>query len=203
MAKKDSQLDHYEHSAIKVKLLKQYLEAYLRVIGHSEFFDVIHLYDLFCGEGLYPNGGKGSPLIITDVIHDLVSTSSNKNLQSTKFRFTANDKDIDKHESVKNYFEENTAKLNWLESISMQNRDYKEFIPELSLMFTKLKREKAFVFIDPYGYSDISVLDIESLLKGNNSEVLLFLPTQFMYRFDNHAAPDSLVQFISDLAHTR
>jgi three-Cys-motif partner protein len=147
MAKKKSQLDHYEHSEIKIRLLKKYLEAYLRIIGHSAFFDEIHLYDLFCGEGIYPNGGKGSPIIITDVLHDLISVSSNKELHSTKFHFTANDRDLKSFNSVSKYFEENKdGRLKWLKSINLQNRDYREFIPELSQKFTSFKRQKAFFF---------------------------------------------------------
>ena len=179
MAKKASQIDHYEHSAIKLKLLKNYLEAYLSVIGHSPYYKVVHLYDLFCGEGLYPNEGKGSPLIITETIREIQERSSNSNLNSTQFHFTANDIDEESYLKVKDYFENNSEQIEWLSSLRIENGDYKDYIPILSEKFPRLSGEKAFVFIDPYGYRDISVTDIKALLKGGNSEVLLFLPTQF------------------------
>ncbi|NOQ76048.1 MAG: three-Cys-motif partner protein TcmP [Crocinitomix sp.] len=199
MAKKNSQLDLYDHSEAKVTLLKKYLEAFLTIIGHSSHYGVVHLFDLFCGEGLYPNGGKGSPLIITETIKEIRERSNNHNLQSTVFNFLANDLDVKSLANVKKYFDENPEMVNWVNDLKFSNTDYKEFIPQLSVKFKKLKGEKAFVFIDPYGYKDISVLDIKALLSGKNSEVLLFLPTQFMYRFDNSAAPASLIQFISEL----
>lgn len=43
---------------------------------------------------------------------------------------------------------------------------------------------KSFYFIDPYGYKEIKAKHILSLLDCNRkSEVLLWLPIQFMYRF--------------------
>jgi len=202
MAKKESQVDHYEHSAIKVRLLRQYLEAYLSVIGHSPYFHGIHVYDLFCGEGIYPNGGKGSPVIILEAIKKIKESSTNSYLQSTKFYCTINDIDQKSYSKVSQYLVENSDSFSWLTSMSVENRNYRDFIPELSDKFPRLKKEKAFVFIDPYGYSDILVSDIKGLLTGNNSEVLLFLPTQFMYRFDNDAAPASLIRFVEELDPT-
>ncbi len=60
-------------------------------------------------------------------------------------------------------------------------------------------KEKAFVFIDPYGYKDIKVASIKSLLRAKKSEVLLFLPTQFMFRFEKQGTPECLIDFISEL----
>jgi hypothetical protein len=62
-----------------------------------------------------------------------------------------------------------------------------------------LNKEKAFIFIDPYGYKDISVKHITSLLENKKTEVLLFLPTQFMFRFESKGTPESLKEFINEL----
>lgn len=62
-----------------------------------------------------------------------------------------------------------------------------------------LQREKAFIFIDPYGYKDIKAEDIKGLLESGKSEVLLFLPTQNMFRFEKKGTPESLKEFISEL----
>ena len=62
-----------------------------------------------------------------------------------------------------------------------------------------LKDEKAFVFIDPYGYKDIRASEIKKLLQSKKSEVLLFLPTQFMYRFNEKGTPEALIQIIEEL----
>lgn len=48
-------------------------------------------------------------------------------------------------------------------------------------------REKALLFIDPWGYKDIRTSDLRAALAGGHSEVLLFLPTEMMYRFADKA----------------
>ena len=49
MVLKESQTSMYEHSEIKVKLLRLYLEQYLNVLYKSPCFDIVFVYDLFCG----------------------------------------------------------------------------------------------------------------------------------------------------------
>lgn len=77
--------------------------------------------------------------------------------------------------------------------------DYKNVLPGVINKISSLKNEKAFVFIDPYGYKDISIIDIFHLLEKKKSEVLLFLPTQFMFRFEEKGTPESLKVFIEEL----
>ena len=65
----------------------------------------------------------------------------------------------------------------------------------------KLKRQaqKAFIFIDPYEYKHIKANQIKSLMETGNAEVLLWLPTQQMYRFASNGTPQALKDFIEDL----
>ncbi|MFN0081232.1 MAG: three-Cys-motif partner protein TcmP [Ferruginibacter sp.] len=83
--------------------------------------------------------------------------------------------------------------------LSFRNKDYKEIVPKLSNYFKGLKNEKAFIFIDPYGYKEIRASEIKSLLESKKSEVLLFLPTQFMYRFDENGTPQALIEILEEL----
>jgi len=84
-------------------------------------------------------------------------------------------------------------------SVEFTSNDYQEEVSRLIDLFSKMKREKAFVFIDPYGYKNIRASDIKNLLKSKIAEVLLFLPTQFMYRFDQKGTPESLIDFLDEL----
>ncbi len=52
---KESQLLPYEHSEIKVRLLKLYLDRYIHILALARGVDDVHVYDLFCGEGIYDN----------------------------------------------------------------------------------------------------------------------------------------------------
>ena len=71
MAKKDVKTNLFNHSEAKVRLLGEYLKRYLNIISNDGYTKKIHIYDLFCGEGLYENGGEGSPLVIMREIKDL------------------------------------------------------------------------------------------------------------------------------------
>ena len=66
-------------------------------------------------------------------------------------------------------------------------------------MLPKSKNEKAFIFIDPYEYKHIKANQIKRLLESGISEVLLWLPTQFMYRFSSSGTPLALKDFIEEL----
>jgi three-Cys-motif partner protein len=83
--------------------------------------------------------------------------------------------------------------------VHYSNRDYNDLIKELITKLPERRDEKSFVFIDPYGYKHIRAGDIQALLSKGNVEVLLFLPTQFMYRFDSNGTPEALVDFIEDI----
>jgi hypothetical protein len=62
-----------------------------------------------------------------------------------------------------------------------------------------LKNKKAFIFIDPYDYKHIKASHIKALLEHKNAEVLLWQPTQFMYRFEKNGTPQALKDFIEEL----
>lgn len=85
--------------------------------------------------------------------------------------------------------------------LEISNHDYKSLIPALSKKFSKFGREKAFVFIDPYGYEDIIASEIKKLHSSKTSEILLFLPTQFMYRFEDKSTPRALEKLLGELGN--
>lgn len=64
MIQKNPKISLPDHSEAKVRLLGEYLKRYLNVIANSGFTSRIKIYDLFCGEGLYADGGEGSPIVI-------------------------------------------------------------------------------------------------------------------------------------------
>lgn len=60
----DAKKNLLKHSEAKVRLLGEYLKRYLNIISNDGYTEQIEIHDLFCGEGLYENGGEGSPLVI-------------------------------------------------------------------------------------------------------------------------------------------
>lgn len=199
MATKESQVNLFDHSEIKVKLLKLYLERYLNIIGLSPFFKDVHIYDMFCSEGRYDDGGEGSPIIILKTIRSIIEDPVQGPKISSKFHCQFNDIDKQKTDKLSQLIANESLHDPKMGNLQISNLDYKELIGQVQNKVRTLKNEKCFTFIDPYGYKEISVTDIEKLLSGNKTEVLLFLPTHFMYRFSNKGTPESLKRFIDEL----
>ena len=200
MAKKiDSQKVMLDHSLIKVRLLSRYLDKYLNVIANDGYTQKITILDLFCGEGIYENGGKGSPVIILENVKKLLHINSGKISKMPQIDIILNDIRQEKIEKVKSIIESKDLHVKGSGEVKYRNRDYKDIMPRLITFAKGLKNEKAFVFIDPYGYKEIRATEIKSLLETKKIEVLLFLPTQFMYRFDDNGTPESLIDLLDDL----
>jgi three-Cys-motif partner protein len=198
MPKIDVKKHLLDHSEIKVQLLGRYLKRFLPIIANLDYNERIRIYDLFCGEGVYENGGEGSPLVILQAIKKLKESGVvRRPLPPIDRQF--NDKVEYKVLKTKKAAEEKGLIDESSGKTVFTVNDYQEEVKILIELFSKLKKEKAFVFIDPYGYKHIKASDIRDLLKAKNAEVLLFLPTQFMYRFDQSGTPEALKDFIEEL----
>jgi three-Cys-motif partner protein len=191
---RDSQRNMYPHSAVKVELLRKYIQIYLNVLNNSNYVDDVYLFDLFCGPGIHKNDGIGSPLIMLEEINKICSFSDKK-----KYHCLFNDVDVEAIDQLQCSIGDKGLASSGLD-IEYMSIDYRKVI-ELVVKKTAgmSAGQKAFVFIDPYGYGDIRVNDIFSLLSTKKTEVLLFLSTQFMFRFHKKATPESLKKFIEEL----
>lgn len=195
----DTQKVMLDHSEAKVQLLGKYLDRYLSIISNDGFTKKIDVFDLFCGEGLYENGGRGSPLVILESIKKLYYINKAKTGRSTPINLFLNDIKKWKTDKVEGLVKSKGLHIDDYGGLRFTNKDYKQIVPKLADYANKLKDEKAFIFIDPYGYKEIRASEIKSLLSSKKTEVLLFLPTQFMYRFDERGTPQSLIELLDDL----
>ena len=196
---KESQQIMMQHSEVKIRLLKLYLERYLNILSTSKYIGDIQVYDLFCGEGIYNDENKGSPIVILETIKNIYFTNKAKGVQTDKFNCFFNDIETWKIDKLKREITNRNLHYPEIGYLNFYETDYRLLLPKIISEINALKKEKAFVFIDPYGYKDIKVADIKNLLQSKKSEVLLFLPTQFMFRFENKGTPECLVDFISEL----
>lgn len=191
---KDAQKNMYPHSEVKVRLLREYLEIYLRVLNHSSYVSSVHLYDVFCGPGLYENGGLGSPLVMLEEISKIA-----KKDKKTDFFCCFNDVDRYKIDKLKEVIR-SRRNLTEFVDISFLCKEYKHYILSIIKDVESFStKEKAFIFIDPFQYKDIRLSNIESLLHTKKAEVLLFLPIQFMFRVHNSGTPECLKEFIKEI----
>lgn len=198
-----SQVKMLDHSKAKIDLLEKYLEKYLNIIANDGYTKRIDIFDLFCGEGIYENGGKGSPIAILKVLSDLYTINKAKIRNIPKVNLYFNDKSQPKIEKLKQTITADALHDKSYGELIFRNKDYKEIVEPLALHTEKLKNEKAFIFIDPYGYKEIRASELKKLLASKKSEVLLFLPTQFMYRFDEKGTPQALIEILEELVDLR
>ncbi len=198
MARK-AQVDLLEHSRAKVDLLRIYLTRYLNILSLAPFFSTIRIYDLFCGEGQYPNGGKGSPLVILDAVKSCLEVNARS---TTPSKFICHFNDAKPEKALKAQEAVANAKYEFPEqwvSLKFSQEEYGTVAPSVIDEIEASRDTRAFVFIDPYGYKHVSVDDIWHLLEGGKTEVLLFLPITHMYRFGERATPDSLDRLLAEL----
>ena len=182
-----------DHSAAKVQLLGAYLKRFLSVISNDGFTEQIDIYDLFCGDG------QGSPSVIMREVKNSFFARQARSQKNPVVNAIFNDINNTKVEHAKGLLSDRKLHYPEMGSLSFSSRDYADLIADLNsnLVFSKFK--KTFVFIDPYGYKKIKASDIQNLLEKGNVEVLLFLPTQFMYRFDSNGTPEALKDFVDEI----
>ena len=196
---KESQTTMFEHSEVKVKLLNRYIQKYLNILSRAQGFEKVQLFDLFCGEGIYQNGGEGSPIIFMKAIKDVYFRNQAEGQKTIKVDCVFNDLDFSKTEKVKSIIDRKKLHYSFLGDLRFKNMDYVEALPLVVRQISITKNSKSFVFIDPYGYSEVRASQIKSILETKKGEVLLFLPTQHMFRFERKGAPKALHSFIEEL----
>ncbi len=197
MKQQDVKNNLLDHSKAKVTLLGEYLKRYLNIIANDKYTKRINIYDLFCAQGIYENGGEGSPIVIIKAINELhINNSQSKYIPRINCFF--NDIDQSKIENLKGVIENKKLHNPEFGSIDYKAIDYKDYLGMLENKFIG-NTEKSFIFIDPYEYKHIKISHIKGLMKNKKSEVLLWLPTQFMYRFEANGTPTALKDFIEEL----
>jgi three-Cys-motif partner protein len=173
------------HSEAKISLYGHYLSIYLQLLSRVPNIDRIFIFDLLCGEGIYQDGSKGSPIIALEAIknHYYLNNQSCPNIN-----IWFNDNGISLIESGR-------YKIDRVKSFSSQifippnvnvcffREDYDCICPKAVDQVKKSDHQKGLFFIDPYGYKDIRPVQIRDIMYGGNTEVLLFLPISHMYRF--------------------
>jgi len=199
MGKRDSQVNLLEHSKAKVTLLGKYLQRYLNIIANDGYTQRIKIYDLYCGDGIYDNKEEGSPLVILRAIKELHSENVSRLKQIIPIDCQFNDIENEKVLKVKEAVEKELLHSPEFGEIIFTVEDYQVEVKRLLAELPKLKKQKKFIFIDPYGYKNIKPSDIKAILECGDTEVLLFLPTQFMYRFDRKGTPPALKEFNDEL----
>ena len=195
--KKDIKKNLLSHSEAKVNLLGEYISRYLNIIYNDRYTNEINIYDLFCGAGIYDDGGEGSPVVILRAIKDVFDKKHSKTITTINCYF--NDLEESKVKKLESYVEDNDLSRLLSGKITFSSIDYKKYLENLEENTNKNKNQKTFIFIDPYEYKHIKINHIKELMKNKKTEVLLWMPTQQMYRFEKNGTPTALKDFIEEL----
>jgi three-Cys-motif partner protein len=176
-----------QHSQAKLGFYATYLARYLRILYLSSKVKQINIYDVFCGMGIYDDGGKGSPIIAFDTIKELLADEKYKKTD-TQISLAVNDIEQQKIEKVKNY----------IDSHKQHCCDVKYYNCDIEKMFNVVWQEvskssadtRNLIFIDPYGYKNIKREVLAQLMENGRTEIILFLPISPMHRFTQKAVQD-------------
>ena len=181
------------HSKAKVEFYKTYLERYVAILCQSQYIRHIRLYDVFCGMGVYEDGGKGSPVVAYDTIKGIYEAHHIVN--NTDITLTVNDISPERIAKVNDYIASHKHSYCTVRSFNLDiNQLFEKIVPEINATPSDTRN---LVFIDPYGYKEIKKELLLGLMKNGYTEVILFLPISHMQRF-THAAiqdEDSISQY--------
>lgn len=162
----------------------------LNIIHRAIGIDKIHIYDIFCGEGKYEGGESGSPLVTLEKIRDHYfsnnNTCPNVEIQFNDSGLSEIEKGKKRIERVKHFaqsiFKPDNVNINY------SDFDAKSIITNTIKELSKLDiKERALLFIDPWGYKEIEPKELKIILQNGKTEIILFLPIYLMYMFTNKA----------------
>ncbi|MDR0294660.1 MAG: three-Cys-motif partner protein TcmP [Prevotellaceae bacterium] len=172
------------HSQAKVEFYAEYLNRYLRILSLSEHTKQINIYDVFCGMGIYEDGGKGSPIVAFDTIKMFITDKKNL-INNTQISLIVNDKEQQKIKRVKNYIDLNNQHFC---NVRYYNEDVEQMFNVVQQEVSQTNADtRNLIFIDPYGYKDIKKEILYQLMENGKTEIILFLPISHMHRFTQKA----------------
>lgn len=184
MAKQKSQNTMMAHSRAKVDFYAKYLERYLPIMSLTPYVNTIYIYDVFCGRGVYENGGEGSPVCALKAIVE----AKKKFPSDTKFILRLNDYNLNNIDSVKQYIAQEVPDYKNYCDVNFSSVDAESLLGNIATWLKNTRDdERNLLFIDPYGYKTIHKDTLEKLMSNRKTEIILFLPVSFMHRFKDYA----------------
>ena len=164
-----------EHTKEKLWVYREYLKNYLSVmsnVGRSGYgMKSIFIWEPFAGMGLDENQEKGSALIAAEIISGFREKTKN-------IKLVLNELDKEKYTQLKQSISE------YNDFVKVFNSTAQEFLSEVHTLFGESHQNiHNLFFIDPYGYTQYSQENLRQLLTQKNSEYLIFVPTNHIYRF--------------------
>jgi len=163
------------HTVAKHYILRRYLQAWLPIM--SSWRGRIVYIDGFAGPGKYSKGEDGSPIIA------LKAAKEHRIPIKTEVVFLFIEENKARHEYLEQLLQEMVLPPNFKYRCIHGKFDDK-LIEALDILEEQKKRlAPAFVFIDPFGFSDTPFEVIKRIMENQSCEVLITFPYESINRF--------------------
>ena len=170
MSKSNSTTDNFfssqkEKSRVKTLIVTEFFKAYFPIISSTDLNGDVWYIDLFCGPGCYEDGTPSTPVQLLDVIDKFESNDVRDRL-----KIVFNDYNAVYIEKLKKNISEHPV---------LKRLKYQPIITNLKASEVDLSsytqgNNPIFSFVDPWGYKDVSVSQVWSLVKNWGSDCVLF-----------------------------
>lgn len=174
---------------LKLAVFRGYIRHWVSVfmtesqkLSHVES---VAIYDLFSGPGTDASGNPGSPMIIIDEIKQYCV--SNEKVKGNKhIRMYFNDSDGANIETLKIELSKAACAKGCCESVATAKRFADVFEDYYPLM--RDGKSANLVIMDQFGISDVTKDVVRRLSECNLTDILFFIPSTHIARFQNHSA---------------
>ncbi len=177
------------HTKAKHEILHRYLDAWLPIM--SKFNRRLLVLDGFAGPGRYSKGEPGSPTIAMQRLLDHQYAPS---MASCEFVFVFNEQDPDRFKSLQVAVKEITEAEGFPAHVKVivENSAFGSMANAVCDQVEAAGAQLApmFAFLDPFGYSDLSLATLARLLMGGKAEALIFLDINSLTRFSTAGQVD-------------
>lgn len=179
------------HTEKKHEILKNYLRDWVITLcaNHRLNEKTITIVDCFCGGGIYRKGNelkKGSPFLILDAISEglhEVRTNRGKPDFKLDYKVIQIEGDRDHFESLRRQSQalgyEPDVAAGRIEQINSQF----DLVFDYCIKSVAARRGASFFFVDPFGYTQYTIDQIDRILRIKQSEVLLTFMMESITRF--------------------
>ncbi|MDO9532125.1 MAG: three-Cys-motif partner protein TcmP [Deltaproteobacteria bacterium] len=158
-----------EHSKIKLELYRLYLERYLSVLLTTPFFEKIVINDLFAGCGIALNEEKGSAFIAAETIERI---KAERNPRNKEIILNLNDANQASCVALQKHLHNRPF-------VYITNQDANRYIHS----YRATQKSHNLFFIDPHGYTQVSIENLKRLFTMERSDFLIFIPIYHLFRF--------------------
>ncbi|MCS5498374.1 three-Cys-motif partner protein TcmP [Cnuibacter physcomitrellae] len=188
------------HTRAKHQILERYLGGWFPKM--ASWNNRLVFLDGFAGRGVYEDGSEGSPVI---ALRRLVEHRHAPNMTACKFQFYFIEKNSQNAESlvktIKDFEETSEAPVPSNVDAVVVNDTFENVAREITDALTARGTRLAptFAFIDPFGYTGLSITTIADLLRDSKSEVFINFMVGHVQRFVERDGQESAIQSLFGL----